>query len=47
MLNLNKIKTFGIGIAIGVSITTLTPIFATVQNYILTKVAYPIVVNMY
>jgi hypothetical protein len=45
MLNLNKIKTLSLGIALGISISTLTPIFATVQNYILTKVNYPIVVN--
>jgi hypothetical protein len=45
MLNLNKIKTLSIGIAIGVSISTLTPTFATVQQYILTRITYPIVVS--
>jgi phage antirepressor YoqD-like protein len=44
-LNLNKIKTLSIGVAIGLSITTLTPVFATVQQYILTKINYPIMVN--
>jgi hypothetical protein len=44
-LNLCKIKTLAIGVAIGVSVTTLAPVFANVQEYILRKVSYPIIVN--
>jgi len=41
----NTIKPLVIGSILCVSILSFTPVFATVQQYILTKISYPILVN--
>jgi hypothetical protein len=43
--SLNKIKILSLGVALGISISTFTTTFATVKQYILREVGYPIMVN--
>jgi hypothetical protein len=42
---MSKFKNLIFGISIGIMINIITPSFATIQQYILTKVQYPILVN--